>query len=181
MYLCDHNYISESLVVLVKRLISDFGIEASSVNEAQSHSTMPTFGNYEWLQTAHLSNRAHLNRPCLAHCTDLIINPTRITYEEWNVNSIRWLYWNIATDKRKVDFSKTEVNAFIVEFSFYSSSVVKYSDFLDRARLLTQMLFKQGYVVISLKSSLQKLYSRHHLLVGRYKTSISQMTMDFFT
>jgi hypothetical protein len=43
------------------------------------------------------------------------------------------------------------------------------------------MLFKQGYVVISLKSSLQKLYSRHHLLVGRYKTSISQMTMDFFT
>ena len=73
-----------------------------------------------------------------------------------------------------------------MEFTFHTSYVIlvitlKYSDFLDRARLLTQMLFKQGYVVISLKSSLQKLYSRHHLLVGRYKTSISQMTMDFFT
>jgi len=34
---------SENLVVLVKRLTSDFGIENSSVNEAQSNSTTPTF------------------------------------------------------------------------------------------------------------------------------------------
>jgi len=52
-------------------LTSEFGIEASSVNEARSHSTMPTFGNYEWLQTAHLSGRAHLNHPCKTHCADL--------------------------------------------------------------------------------------------------------------
>jgi hypothetical protein len=31
------------LVALVKRLTSEFGIENSSVNEAQSHSTTPTF------------------------------------------------------------------------------------------------------------------------------------------
>jgi len=66
-------YHTESLVGFVKRLTSEFGIETSSVNEAQSHSTMPTFGNYEWLQTAHLSNRAHLNHPCIAYYGDLTL------------------------------------------------------------------------------------------------------------
>jgi len=56
-----------------------------------------------------------------------------------------------------------------------------YSDFLDRAQLLTQKLVKQGYVDPKLRSSLQKLYCRHHELVDRYKISIHEMVMmDFF-
>ena len=39
-------------------------------------------------------------------------------------------------------------------------------------------LLKQGYFAPRLKSSLQKLYGRHHNLVDRYTISISQMTMD---
>ena len=52
-----------------------------------------------------------------------------------------------------------------------------YSDFLERAQLLTQKLHKQGYDAPMLKSSLQKLYGRHHNLDDRYEISISQMTM----
>jgi len=98
-------------------------------------------------------------------------------------------------DKR-VDFSFRIVNipfissnipvsptygVYIAQLIRYSSDCAKYSDFLDRTRLLTQRLFKQGYVATRLKLSLQKFYSRHHNLVGRYKISISLMTMDLFT
>jgi len=41
-----------------------------------------------------------------------------------------------------------------------------------------QKLPKQGYIAPRLKSSLQKLYGRHHNLVDRYEISISQMTME---
>ena len=47
----------------------------------------------------------------------------------------------------------------------------QYSDFLDRYQLQTQKLFKKGYGIPRLKSSLQKLYDRH--LVKRYEISIS--------
>ena len=59
----------------------------------------------------------------------------------------------------------------------YSRACAPYSDFLDRAQLLTQKLLKQGYVAARLNSSLLKLYGRHHNLVNRYEMSISQMTM----
>jgi hypothetical protein len=50
----------------------------------------------------------------------------------------------------------------------YSRSCVQYSDFLDRAQLLTQMLLKQGYDA--------PIYGLHHNLVDSYKISIFQMT-----
>jgi hypothetical protein len=42
----------------------------------------------------------------------------RITYELWNVNSIRGRCWNIATNEREVDYWKYEVIMFVVEFFF---------------------------------------------------------------
>ena len=60
----------------------------------------------------------------------------------------------------------------------YSRACAQYSDFLDRAQLLTQKLLKQGYVAPKLKLSLQQLCGRHHNLVDHYEISISQMTMD---
>ena len=58
--------------------------------------------------------------------------------------------------------------------------VPQYSDFLDRAQLLTQKLPNQGYGAPRMKSSLLKLYDGHHNLVDRYEISTSQMTMNRF-
>ena len=66
---------------------------------------------------------------------------------------------------------------YISQLIRYSRAIAQYNTFMDRAQLLTQMLLKQGYVALRLKSSLQKCYC-HHNLVDRYGISISQMTMD---
>ena len=47
-----------------------------------------------------------------------------------------------------------------------------YRDFLDRARLLTDKLMRQGYVAKRLKSSLLNLYGRHHDLVDGFETTV---------
>ena len=46
--------------------------------------------------------------------------------------------------------------------------------------LLTRKLLNQGFLVVTFKSPFQKFYSRHHDLVNRYGTSVSQMTTDIF-
>ena len=43
----------------------------------------------------------------------------------------------------------------------------------------TKKLLKQGYVAPMLKSSLHKLYGRHHNLVDHYEISISQITFYY--
>ena len=44
----------------------------------------------------------------------------------------------------------------------YSRACAQYSDFLDRTKLLTQKLLKQGYIAPMLKPSLQKFQSSSH-------------------
>ena len=70
---------------------------------------------------------------------------------------------------------------YISELIRYSRACAQYIDFLDRAQLLTQKPFKQGFVAPMFRSLLQKLYDCHHDLVDCYEICISQMTMDFFT
>ena len=41
-----------------------------------------------------------------------------------------------------------------------------------------EKLLKQVYIVIKLKSLLQKFYVHHHNVVDYYEISISQITMD---
>jgi hypothetical protein len=41
---------------------------------------------------------------------------SKITYELWNVISIRWWCWNVATDERDVDYWKSEIITFVVDF-----------------------------------------------------------------
>jgi hypothetical protein len=41
-------------------------------------------------------------------------------------------------------------------------------------------LLSQGFLLVNLKSSLRKLYGRHHDLVDRYGIPVSQMTTDMF-
>ena len=42
--------------------------------------------------------------------------------------------------------------------------------------LLTRELLNQGFLLVNLKSSLRKVYKRHHDLVNRYKISVSHTT-----
>ena len=72
-------------------------------------------------------------------------------------------------------------------YGVYISHVILYSracgslyDFFDKGLLLTKKLLKQGFLVVKWKSSLGKMYSRHHDLVKRYRIPVSQMNMDFF-
>ena len=53
----------------------------------------------------------------------------------------------------------------------------KFLDFLYRGRQLIIRLLGQGYVATKLKSSLQKLYGRHHELYG---VSICTMAAELF-
>ena len=63
--------------------------------------------------------------------------------------------------------------AYISQLIHYSRAYAQYSDFRDRAQLLTQkLLITQDYIAPMLKSSLQELYV-HHNLVNRYEIYIS--------
>ena len=62
---------------------------------------------------------------------------------------------------------------YISQLIRYSRACVQY-----RAQLLTQKVLKQGYVDPRLKSSIQKLYGRHHNLLYRIEIFTS---MDIFS
>ena len=69
---------------------------------------------------------------------------------------------------------------YIFQFIRYSRACGCYQDFIDRGFILTRKLLSQGFLLVKLKSSLRKFYSRHHDLVDRYGISVSQMTTDIF-
>ena len=55
-----------------------------------------------------------------------------------------------------------------------------YQDVLGWRLLLTRKLLDQRFLLVKLKSSLEKDYGRHHDSVDRYGISVSQMTTDMF-
>ena len=55
----------------------------------------------------------------------------------------------------------------------YSRACGSYQDVLDRRLLLTRKLLDQGFLMVKLKSSLEKDYGRHHDSVDRYGISVS--------
>ena len=54
---------------------------------------------------------------------------------------------------------------FISQLIRYPSACVSYHDFLHKGLLQTRKLQNQGFLVVTLKSSLQKCYGRHHDLI----------------
>ena len=62
---------------------------------------------------------------------------------------------------------------YISQMIRYSRACGSYQDFLDRGLLLTRKLLNQGLLLVKLKSSLRKLYGRHHDLVDRYGISVT--------
>ena len=73
--------------------------------------------------------------------------------------------------------ASSEYGVYISQLMHYSRACYQYSDFLNRAQLLTLKLPQQGYVAPRLKSSLQNFYGRHHNLVSRY--SIANVSFTF--
>jgi len=69
---------------------------------------------------------------------------------------------------------------YVSQLMRYSRACGSYQDFLDIWLLLTKKLLNQGFLLVKLKSSLRKIYGRHHDLVDRYGISVSQMTTDLF-
>ncbi len=67
---------------------------------------------------------------------------------------------------------------YISQLIRYFKACGSYQDFLNRGLLLTRKLLNQEFLLVKLKSSLRKVYSRHHGLVDRYRISVSQMTTD---
>ena len=68
---------------------------------------------------------------------------------------------------------------YIYQLIRYSRACGSYQDFLDRGLLLTRQLLIQGFLLIKLKSSLRKVYGRHHDLVDYYGISVSQMDYGY--
>jgi hypothetical protein len=58
---------------------------------------------------------------------------------------------------------------YISQLIRYSRACGSYQDFLDRGLLLTRKLLNQGFLLVKLKSSLRKFYSRHHNLVDLFR------------
>jgi hypothetical protein len=93
----------------------------------------------------------------------------------------RCFYWRVIHTFPIINFPFISSNipaspaygVYISQMKRYSRACDQYSDFLERAQLLTQKLLKQGYVAPRLKLSLQIFYCRHHDLVDRYEISIS--------
>ena len=63
-------------------------------------------------------------------------------------------------------------SAYISQLIWYSRDCIQYSDFQDRAQLMTQNLLKQGYVDPRLKSLLHNFSGFHQELVDHYNISI---------
>jgi hypothetical protein len=51
---------------------------------------------------------------------------------------------------------------YISHVILYSRACGSFFDFFDRGLLLTKKLLKQGFLVVKWKSSIGKIYSRHH-------------------
>ena len=69
---------------------------------------------------------------------------------------------------------------YVSQLIWYSRTCGSYQDFLHRGLLLIRKLRNQGFLLVKLKSSLQKFYGCHHDLVDRYGISVSQLTTDMF-
>ena len=76
--------------------------------------------------------------------------------------------------------SSPAYGVYISQLVRYSRACSHYNDFLARAKVLTQRLLLQQFLLPMLKSSFKKFYGRHHDLVDRYKSSVRSMMTDIF-
>jgi hypothetical protein len=71
-------------------------------------------------------------------------------------------------DRNKSMFICDRYSVYISHVILYSRACGSLYDFFDRGLLLRKKLLKQGFLVVKWKSSLGKIYGRHHDLVKPY-------------
>ena len=69
---------------------------------------------------------------------------------------------------------------YIFQFIRYSRACIFYHYVFDRGVLITRKLLNQKFQMVKLRSSLRKIYGRHHELVDSYGITVSQMISDMF-
>ena len=77
--------------------------------------------------------------------------------------------------------SSPAYGVYISQLIRYPRACYKYSDFLDRGKLLTSKLLQQGYELSRLKANIKKFFGRYHDLVFPYDVSVSQMVSDLLS
>ncbi|KAK3107191.1 hypothetical protein FSP39_009033 [Pinctada imbricata] len=77
--------------------------------------------------------------------------------------------------------SSPAYGVFISQLIRYARASTKYTDFVQRARFLSDKLLSQGYVCDRLTSSLRKFYGRYGELVIHYDVPLSRMVDDILS
>jgi len=105
------------------------------------------------------------------------------------LNSLKTCHYIVCTPMSNKSKNKYPMVYIIIVFYQSNFALLKFSAFLDRNQKpfsiqsyfdITRKLLNQGFLLVKLKSSLRKLYGRHHDLVDRYGISVSKMTTDMF-
>ena len=163
-----HSYEAEFIERLLKnhkKLAMSFNLSFRYIDDVLSLNN-PKFGDYvNVIYPKELEIKDTTDKPTYASYLDLhlgIDNRRRLSTKLFDkrdfsfaIINFPFLYGNIPA-----------APAYISQLVRYSRACDLYIDFLDRARILTNKLLKQGFVAERLKSSLQKIFVHHREIVG---------------
>lgn len=78
------------------------------------------------------------------------------------------------------DAGYAQYQVYLSESMYYFTVCVSHLALLDMQSLLTNKLLKRWFLNVRLKSGLQANYGRYPELVGPYRESVSQLSVDMF-
>ena len=172
----------QSLVSEGKRnLASDFNFTYRYIDDVLSINN-PKFADYlsriypselEVKETTETNNSASYLDIMLSYDTDGHMNTSLYDKRDdfnFSITNFPFLSSNIP--------SSPAYGVFISQLIRYARASTKYTDFVLRARRLSDKLLSQGYVCDRLTSSLRKFYGRYGELVIHYDVPLSRMVDD---
>ncbi|KAK3093303.1 hypothetical protein FSP39_013879 [Pinctada imbricata] len=175
----------QSLVSDGKRyLASDFNFTYRYIDDVLSINN-PKFADYlssiypselEVKETTETNNSASYLDIMLSYDTDGHMNTSLYDKRDdfnFSITNFPFLSSNIP--------SSPAYGVFISQLIRYARASTKYTDFVLRARRLSDKLLSQGYVCDRLTSSLRKFYGRYGELVIHYDVPLSRMVDDILS
>ena len=175
----------QSLVSEGKRyLASDFNFTYRYIDDVLSINN-PKFADYlssiyppelEVKETTETNNSASYLDIMLSYDTDGHMNTSLYDKRDdfnFSITNFPFLSSNIP--------SSPAYGVFISQLIRYARASTKYTDFVLRARRLSDKLLSQGYVCDRLTSSLRKFYGRYGELVIHYDVPLSRMVDDILS
>ena len=123
-----------------------------------------------------------MNQSSLSYIYSSIVRPVVQSFALLFLNNIvfRRLYCDLIP-QRTIFSSSPAYGVFISQRIRYARACSSYECFILRARRLSSMLLKQGYLVERLKSSFRKFYGRYGDLIQQYEVTLSRMLNDILT